>query len=133
MVALTLAALGLAFGLASASQCSNITIPVTISARNGVFNGSVTQNNIDVTNFILNAVRQGSNASAMALEGYATIPGSFNLAATYCAPDKGASSIVQLLTHGIGFDRSYWDLPFNNYNYSYTNVAVDQYGYSTLS
>jgi pimeloyl-ACP methyl ester carboxylesterase len=27
----------------------------------------------------------------------------------------------------------YWDLSYNNYNYSYTDVAVDQYGYSTLA
>lgn len=27
----------------------------------------------------------------------------------------------------------YWDLPFDNCNYSYVDVAVDQYGYSTLS
>ena len=36
------------------------------------------------------------------------------------------------MTHGVGFDRSYWDLPFNNYNYSYVNRALDA-GYSTLS
>jgi pimeloyl-ACP methyl ester carboxylesterase len=27
----------------------------------------------------------------------------------------------------------YWDLSFNNYNYSYINVATDQYKYCTLS
>ena len=27
----------------------------------------------------------------------------------------------------------YWDLPFNNFNYSYVDVAVDQYGFCTLS
>lgn len=27
----------------------------------------------------------------------------------------------------------YWDLSFNNYNYSYVNVATDHYGYCTLS
>jgi pimeloyl-ACP methyl ester carboxylesterase len=37
------------------------------------------------------------------------------------------------LTHGIGFDRSYWDFPYHNYNYSYVYAAVDQAGYSTLS
>jgi pimeloyl-ACP methyl ester carboxylesterase len=37
------------------------------------------------------------------------------------------------LTHGIGFDRSYWDLPFNNYNYSYVAQAVDEQGYSTFA
>jgi len=28
---------------------------------------------------------------------------------------------------------SYWDLPYNNFNYSYIDVAVDHYGFSTLS
>lgn len=28
---------------------------------------------------------------------------------------------------------SYWNFPYNNYNYSYVNEAVDQYGYSTLA
>lgn len=37
------------------------------------------------------------------------------------------------MTHGIGFDRSYWDFPFNNYNYSYVARAVDEHGYSTLT
>ncbi|KAG8527724.1 uncharacterized protein KY384_007878 [Bacidia gigantensis] len=28
---------------------------------------------------------------------------------------------------------SYWDSPYNNFNYSYVNTAVDQYKYSTLA
>jgi len=64
---------------------------------------------------------------------YATVSGHYNLAATYCQPDKGPANTVQLLTHGIGFDRTYWDLSFNNYNYSYVCEAVDEYGYSTFS
>lgn len=37
------------------------------------------------------------------------------------------------MTHGIGFDRSYWDLPVQDYNYSYVARAVDEHGYSTLT
>jgi pimeloyl-ACP methyl ester carboxylesterase len=36
------------------------------------------------------------------------------------------------LTHGIGFDRSYWDFSYVNYNYSYVSQATDEYGYSTF-
>lgn len=85
----------------------------------------------------------------------------------YCAPSnkaKANNTSIQILTHGIGFDkgyvhspfcqisfdkkiavhshqdgspanthrRSYWDLPFDNYNYSYINTAVAA-GYHTLS
>ena len=131
---LSLYALALAVGAASAYTCTNQTVSVQISARNGVFSVSAPQSNIDATNFILNGVRQGSNATAMVLQDYATVSGTYNLATTYCGPDSGqVPGVVQLLSHGIGFDRSYWDLPFNGYNYSYSSVAVDQYGYSTFS
>lgn len=58
--------------------------------------------------------------------------GKYNIAATICHPDKGPSSTLQILTHGIGFDRSYWDFSYNNYNYSYVSQATDKYGYSTF-
>jgi pimeloyl-ACP methyl ester carboxylesterase len=37
------------------------------------------------------------------------------------------------MTHGVGFDRSYWDPPINDYKYSYVARAVDDHGYSTLT
>lgn len=64
---------------------------------------------------------------------YATIEKTYTVAATYCEPDAGPSKSVQLLTHGIGFDRTYWDLSMYNYNYSYAAVANDEYGYSTFA
>lgn len=119
--------------VASAKNCKNVTIPITASARNGVFNATVPTTEIEITDLILNLAQQGANYSAATLTGYETVTGNFDIAATYCEPDAGQSSALQILTHGIGFDRSYWDLPFNNYNYSYVNEAVDQYGFSTFS
>lgn len=37
------------------------------------------------------------------------------------------------MTHGVGFDRKYWDHYYNNFNYSYVARAVDEHGYSTLT
>jgi pimeloyl-ACP methyl ester carboxylesterase len=116
--------------------CTNLTVPVDLSARNGVFNVKAPQNDIEVTNFILDNTQQGANYSQAVLQGYATVSGHYELAATYCVPDDdehGCPQAVQLLTHGIGFDRSYWDLPFNSGNYSYSKVATDEYGYATFS
>jgi len=58
-------------GIVSAKQCQNITVPVTISARNGLFDQSALTpvTNIDVTNFILNLVQQGENYTANVLQG----------------------------------------------------------------
>ncbi|KIW13126.1 hypothetical protein PV08_08313 [Exophiala spinifera] len=132
----TVSSLALAIGLASARKCQNFTVEVEVSARNGVFGIPIPQTNIDVTNFLLGGAMPGVNATQEALTSYATVSGTYELAATYCVPDsvpESGSKTLQILTHGIGFDRSYWDLPFNDYNYSYVETAVDQYGYSTLS
>lgn len=129
----TIAAASLLATAATARQCKNLTIPIHAAARNGVFNYDAPVTNIDVTNFILNIGQQGSNYTEELLESYTTFSGDYEIAATYCQPDKGPSSVIQILTHGIGFDRSYWDVPFNDYNYSYVAEAVDHYGYSTFT
>ncbi|KAF2482664.1 hypothetical protein BDY17DRAFT_251478 [Neohortaea acidophila] len=118
----------------SQPSCTNLTIPVTASARNGRFPESLNpQTEVEVTNFVLELTRQGTNFTQASLEGYATVSGTFNITATYCQPAAGAPDVIQVLTHGIGFDRGYWNLAFNNYNYSYTNVAVGTYGFATLA
>ncbi|CAJ2513492.1 Uu.00g016110.m01.CDS01 [Anthostomella pinea] len=115
-----------------ARQCHNLTIPVSISARNGLFNLTAPSNNIEVTDFILNQAQPGKNYTEAVLEGYATVQGNYSIAATYCEPTAGPGKTLQVLTHGIGFDRSYWDFPLNNYNYSYVNAAIAK-GYSTFA
>jgi len=119
---------------AAAMHCTNLTVPVELSARNGVFDYEAPQNDIEVTDFILNNSQQGSNYTAKLLKEYKTVSGHYELAATYCVPSKHEKpKALQLLTHGIGFDRSYWDVPFNGGNYSYSKVATDDYGFATFS
>lgn len=54
------------------------------------------------------------------------------MAATYCEPDSGPGKALQILTHGVGFDRTYWDFGFHDYNYSYVEAALDE-NYSTFA
>ncbi|KAK8138606.1 hypothetical protein PG984_001986 [Apiospora sp. TS-2023a] len=87
--------------------------------------------NIDVTNFVLNITQPGHNFTQTVLDEYVTVSGNYSIAATYCESDRGPGKTLQVLTHGIAFDRSYWDFPFNNYNYSYVNQAIGR-GYSAF-
>ncbi|KAI0470457.1 Alpha/Beta hydrolase protein [Xylariaceae sp. FL0804] len=113
-------------------NCQELTVPVSISARNGVFNYKVPTNNVEVTDFILNLAEPGKNYSEALLEGYTTVSGTYSIAATYCEPAAGAGNTLQVLTHGVGFNRSYWDFPTNDYNYSYVDAALAR-GYSTFA
>ncbi|RDW82754.1 hypothetical protein BP6252_03866 [Coleophoma cylindrospora] len=119
---------------AAASICTNRTVPVTISARQAVFDLAVPQTNLEVTDFILNMTQQGRNFTDVALTGYDTTTGTYNISTMFCTPDDGSSTnpAVQVLTHGIGFDKTYWHLSYNNYNYSYVDFATN-HSYSTLS
>ncbi|KAF2260400.1 alpha/beta-hydrolase [Lojkania enalia] len=65
--------------------------------------------------------------------GYQTLAGDYSISAKFCRPDNGYNgNVIQLLSHGIGFDKTYWDLSFNDYNYSYVEVAINN-GYTTLA
>ncbi|KAI9743947.1 MAG: hypothetical protein M1818_002681 [Claussenomyces sp. TS43310] len=131
--ALVLAAL---LSYTEAKICQNLSIPVQIDARTGIFNLSQPTDATDLTTFAQHLATQGANYTEQLLTGYNTTSGTYNISATYCKPSNAtsnSSATVQFLTHGIGFDKSYWDLPYNDYSYSYVNVAVDQYGYSTLA
>ena len=125
MLAFILPSLAAAFiGPVAAKQCHNLTIPVNISARTGIFDKLETpKSNLDATTFIQKQTQQGANLTSSALTGYRTTSGKYNIDAKFCTPSGEASKLkdptVQVLTHGIGFDKTYWDLSYNDYNYSY--------------
>lgn len=89
---------------ASAKTCENVTVPVQINARQGVFNAPVIENNLDVTKFALNFTKQGSNFTDVALTGYQTVGFPANISARFCRPDNDTALAcdVQVLSHGIG-------------------------------
>ncbi|USP82614.1 alpha beta-hydrolase [Curvularia clavata] len=119
-------------GLAAARKCSNVVIETPIISRQGRFREVPIESNVDVMGFATRFTQFQTNYSAELLEGYQTLEKTFNISAQYCEPDSGSSGTIQVLTHGVGFDKTYWDLEYDNYNYSYVNVALDA-GYSTLA
>lgn len=118
--------------LATARKCSNVVIETPIVSRQGRFREVPIESNVDVIGFATRFAQFQSNYSAELLEGYQTLEKTFNISAQYCEPDSGSSGTIQVLTHGVGFDKTYWDLEYDNYSYSYVNVALDA-GYSTLA
>jgi pimeloyl-ACP methyl ester carboxylesterase len=119
---------------ASAKHCINATVPVNVQAINGIFDISVPQTNLDVTTFISNLAQQGRNYTASITSGYKSISKTYDISTQFCIPSHGLQSntTVQVLTHGVGFDKTYWDIPYNNFNYSYVDAALNA-SYATLS
>ena len=122
--------------ISDAKICMNATVPVSISSRQAVFgNLEVPHTPVEVTAIGQAAAVQGANGTAQALTDYHTVSGTYNISTQFCVPStmSGNNPTVQVLTHGIGFDKTYWDLSYNAFNYSYVNAATDQYGYCTLN
>ena len=95
----------------AAKQCANLTISVHARARNGVFRISIPHSNLDVTQFILELTSTSRNFTDSSLGGYATVEGDVFISAKFCAPESMPKQpVVQLLTHGIGFDKTYVQL-----------------------
>lgn len=97
-------------GSAAAKTCMNMSVPVTISARTGVFDIAVPQTNLDATTFAQNQTQQGRNFTETILSGYATTAGTYNISAQFCMPSSMNATMtkptIQILTHGIGFDKT---------------------------
>ena len=108
MLALLLSMLALA-RLMSAKQCLNTSVPVTVQSRNAVFGGTALPvTALDATTFIQNMTQQGQNFTATALTGYADVHGTYNISTQFCVPSVSnvSNPTVQVLTHGIGFDKT---------------------------
>lgn len=91
----------------SAKTCHNATVEIPVSSRNGVFDKTSTpQSNFDAAVFALQATTQGRNGTQEALSGYATVEGTYRLSTQYCALDGAEPGALQILTHGIGFDKT---------------------------
>lgn len=98
---------------AAAKNCINQTVPVTISARQATFDIHVPVTDLEATDFILNITQQGRNFTGIAQVGAHTTAGTYNVSTQFCFPSTNSSStpVVQVLTHGIGFDKTFVPVP----------------------
>lgn len=138
-----LALLSLSAVLAQASpaspQCTDFLIPVTASASNSIILDPTNQlTTLDgVTSFLSSGL--GALGS---LTGLIPVSGTYNISGRYCTPTAtpaGApasrSKTLQVLLHGIPYNKDYWQglhFPDNAKRYSWVDYATAQ-GYPVLS
>jgi pimeloyl-ACP methyl ester carboxylesterase len=121
------------FSMSKGGQASCVSgyVPVTASTKENInLDISLPKNQSQVTEFFVAAYSVGSTVAKDINKGKATVSGTWNIYATLCTPkDNPKPNGVQLLTHGVGFDNSYWDFAEG---YSYVDVAA-KYGYASFS
>lgn len=104
----------------TAATSKNLDLALPIAANETV-----------VVQTIVDMLKAGSTFMADVVKGnMSAVSGTYKINARICYPTSGTvSDTIQFLTHGIGFDKTYWDVAPG---YSYTDVAAMN-GYPTFS
>ncbi|KAF1356298.1 hypothetical protein BDV97DRAFT_386155 [Delphinella strobiligena] len=106
----------------------NVTVNASTS-KNLKFDYQVPTNESQITETWVDFITSGSPFTTEIMAGTQNVSGSYNISATLCMPGTGLNgTTVQFLTHGIGFDRYYWDFAPG---YSYVDVAAAN-GYASF-
>ena len=124
----------LLFGVANAAYtCVDFTVPVSYQAVSYPPSFPPFENHYQSVAFLNGITSRDALSAPSPLGDPVNITIDAEVAAQYCHPTHGhVSDVVQVLTHGIGFDHSYWDFGGPDSEYNYIKVATDS-GYSTLS
>ncbi|KAF5534097.1 alpha beta-hydrolase [Fusarium phyllophilum] len=111
-------------------SCVQLQIPVTASANNTRYNCVKVESNIDLVGFVWDtSTWSHANRSAEVVP----VHGTYSISAQLCIPADGKKSdILQIATHGLGFDKRYWKPELKPEEYSYVDVALAK-GYSILT
>jgi pimeloyl-ACP methyl ester carboxylesterase len=110
-------------------KCTDFIIPVHVVAPSYPLLLPPLTNGFEATELLLEAEKRDANPNTTSLLGPpVNITTTYTIGATYCAPSNRTKGIVQFLTHGIGFERSYWNLD-GELNYQAAATAA---GYATF-
>ena len=113
--------------------CASGTVSVTVSATNAKIAQQNPKDQFELSEIIQEFVSVNSDLVARNIIGTQPVQSSFNIYGTLCypnsAPDIQSVKTLQILSHGAGLDRSYWDVASGN---SYVGAAATA-GYATFA
>ncbi|SCN92210.1 unnamed protein product [Fusarium fujikuroi] len=124
---------GLIFGLSAllpalasptghAKNCVQLQIPVTASANNTRYNSIKVESNIDLVDFVWDTSTWSHANRSTEVH---PVHGTYSISAQLCIPADGKKAdVLQIATHGLGFDKRYWDPELKPEEYSYVDTAL---------
>ncbi|KAI4114097.1 MAG: hypothetical protein LQ338_008054 [Usnochroma carphineum] len=113
--------------------CVNGDISISASTTNAILNLSSPTTQYNATEIFQELFQAGSTSIQRALGGARTVQGTYRINGNLCVPaDPAKRSVVrtiEILTHGVGLEKSYWDIAPG---YSYVDDAAAA-GYATFA
>ncbi|KAL5336626.1 Alpha/Beta hydrolase protein [Aspergillus crustosus] len=118
----------------SRRQCTTFDLEIPVTAENSIYDIPRVDNNIDAVDFIWDLQRWTAPSIADRIRGVERVQDTFTINAQLCVPKDSVSDgkVLQIATHGFGFEKTYWDSEFQPEKYSYVDAALNE-GYSILT
>lgn len=118
---------------ASNRTCAEFMLPVQVSVIQSVYDYPHVNSSIDVTQFAVDADTWSTLPSPYHVVRNQTIEDTFDISAQLCVPPQGRKhNFLQIATHGLIYDKRYWDVAVNPSEYSYVEAVLEA-GYSILT
>ncbi|KAK4174516.1 alpha/beta-hydrolase [Triangularia setosa] len=117
--------------------CNDYKIPISFTSVNAVFGLDPFQTDFDVANFVTTIASRTPEISGSVLSPFSlNVTETHTISATFCRPGHGkpdpkVENTVLIATHGLNFDRAYWDPQLDKETYSFLDWVLSQ-GYSVF-
>ena len=112
------------------AACSSGLVSVKVTSTNLKFTIQPPEDQFGATQIIQELLQNNSTLVPDNTVGTATVSQSFSISGVLCRPAATSNPFsIQILTHGVGLDKTYWDIAPN---YSYVDAAA-QAGYATFT
>ena len=113
--------------------CVDFILPVSVTAQNADYGLAPVNNNIDTVQFAIDTDTWSTLPPQERIVRNVTIDDTFHISARLCVPANGSKkNHLQIATHGLLFDKRYWDVSIDPAQYSYVTAALNA-GYSILT
>lgn len=90
------------------ATCIDLSIPITVSANNAVYDTPRIDSNIDVADWMWDTYTWSHANLTSRVNGTIHVKETFNISGKLCVPHKGRKAdILQIATHGIAFDKRF--------------------------
>ena len=110
--------------------CTEFMLPVEVTAHSAIFDVPQVNSNIDAVAF---AVQRDTWSNQYQVVKNTTVSGTYDISVQLCVPPEGSKrDHLHVVTHGLVFDKRYWDAAINPSEYSYVENAMNA-GYSVLT
>jgi hypothetical protein len=111
--------------------CKELDIPVTATASGAIYDIPRIDSNLEATAWAI--ATSSRNSTGGGTLGNTVISGTYNIHGRLCVPKSSEKSdILQIATHGIGFDSRYWASEYQPEKHSYVAAALKA-GYSIFT